>query len=598
MNNAHENEHQKNNILPPEASSVTVSLATPTKGGQTPQDDDLAKTMETGCEDRPPTALDIAVVKGDLSDCKKAREDGSPWSEFVCFAAASRGRLDILEWARENGCPWDEKTCSGAAAAGHLDILKWARKNGCPWDEYVCIYASLANNVAVLEWARENGCPWDGERPMTTPSTEALKKQCAFMNVSNGGPTPLDLGHNQKTSWVLNLTAEQLRWIRENWGEEAAKAVETGGNPFRGEGTYREPAGIGCVERFFRNLRCDDLNDNGGNLLFPFCIEDESYKADVDSPVVVEVEYVELKDGIESEKKTKLLCVSRPGQTNYIFDHFNPTMVPFDTKEQITVKDVDRFREMGSVEVKIGGVDNRQHIRVSSIKTVIGGGNGVYDYQYADQGSLFATEEDAIKVKNDYVQQVWYDVSGSDLFGSFATAFHQHAYVTLTEEDGREGSVGSCFWRHNKKLITFGEDDKKQFAKLLTSHTHNLQCEDYPDIPSSQFSDWHGFICFFMDENVFSYFDWLFNEHTHLEQRVDGQWMYLWTDRQTGTEYDVLFEDVSKYRGPLEDFNSTTERVQGIFEAEAKRLMTKLSNGTLELPYQGSTESTLKELTA
>ena len=209
MNNAHENEHQKNNILASAPSSVTVSLATPTKGGQTPQDDDLAmKTIETESEDSPPTPLDFAVFDGDLSACKKAREDGSPWSEFVCFTAAAGGHLDILKWARENGCPWDEKTCSGAAAAGHLDILKWARKNGCPWDEYVCIYASLANNVAVLEWARENGCPWDGEAwefynepetPKTTPSTEALKKQCAFMNVSNGGPIPLDLGHNRKT---------------------------------------------------------------------------------------------------------------------------------------------------------------------------------------------------------------------------------------------------------------------------------------------------------------------------------------------------------------------------------------------------------------
>ena len=236
---------------------------------------------------------------------------------------------------------------------------------------------------------------------------------------------------------------------------------------------------------------------------------------------------------------------------------------------------------------------------MSSIKTVIGGGNGEYDYQYADQGSLFATEEDAIKAKNDYVQQVWYDLSGSDLFGSFATAFDQHAYVTLTEEDGPEGSVGSCFWRHNKKLITFGEDDKKQFAKLLTSHTHNLQCEHSQDIPDSQFGDWHGFICFFMDENVFSYFESLFNVFTHLEQRVDGQWMYLWTDRRTGTEYDVLFEHLWPVdRDSLEDFNSTTERVQGIFEAEAKRLMTKLSNGTLELPYHGITESTLKELAA
>jgi hypothetical protein len=41
----------------------------------------------------------------------------------------------VLKWARENGCPWDESTCDAAADGGHLEVLKWARENGCPWDE-------------------------------------------------------------------------------------------------------------------------------------------------------------------------------------------------------------------------------------------------------------------------------------------------------------------------------------------------------------------------------------------------------------------------------------------------------------------------------
>jgi hypothetical protein len=41
----------------------------------------------------------------------------------------------VLKWARENGCPWDEETCSAAAEGGHLEVLKWARENGCPWTE-------------------------------------------------------------------------------------------------------------------------------------------------------------------------------------------------------------------------------------------------------------------------------------------------------------------------------------------------------------------------------------------------------------------------------------------------------------------------------
>ena len=42
----------------------------------------------------------------------------------------------LLRWARENGCPWDERTCSAAAGGGRLEVLKWARENGCPWDEH------------------------------------------------------------------------------------------------------------------------------------------------------------------------------------------------------------------------------------------------------------------------------------------------------------------------------------------------------------------------------------------------------------------------------------------------------------------------------
>ena len=55
-------------------------------------------------------------------------------------------------------------------------------------------------------------------------------------------------------------------------------------------------------------------------------------------------------------------------------------------------------------------------------------------------------------------------------------------------------------------------------------------------------------------------------------------------------------------RTSAKDFDNceayTTHKVLLIFEAAAKRLMTKLSNGTLELPYHGITESTLKELAA
>ena len=50
------------------------------------------------------------------------------------MAAASRGHLEVLKYLHENGCPWDEKTCEAAAVGGdyHLDVLEYARANGCP----------------------------------------------------------------------------------------------------------------------------------------------------------------------------------------------------------------------------------------------------------------------------------------------------------------------------------------------------------------------------------------------------------------------------------------------------------------------------------
>jgi len=40
-----------------------------------------------------------------------------------------------VKWAREQGCPWNEYTCEAAANGGHLEGLRLAREQDCPWDE-------------------------------------------------------------------------------------------------------------------------------------------------------------------------------------------------------------------------------------------------------------------------------------------------------------------------------------------------------------------------------------------------------------------------------------------------------------------------------
>ena len=88
---------------------------------------------------------------------KWARENGCPWDEGVCSAAARGGHLEVLQYAHANECPWDEGTCSSAAAKGHLEVLRWARANGCPWDESTCISRSRwrpSGGVAVGQGKR------------------------------------------------------------------------------------------------------------------------------------------------------------------------------------------------------------------------------------------------------------------------------------------------------------------------------------------------------------------------------------------------------------------------------------------------------------
>ena len=102
-----------------------------------------------------------AAVNGHLEVLQYARANECPWDESTCRVAAGAGHLEVLQWARANGCPWDESTCRAAAGAGHLDVLQWARANGCPWNEGTCMFAAHGGHLMVLQWARANGCLWD-----------------------------------------------------------------------------------------------------------------------------------------------------------------------------------------------------------------------------------------------------------------------------------------------------------------------------------------------------------------------------------------------------------------------------------------------------
>mgnify|MGYP003704222499 FL=1 len=98
---------------------------------------------------------------GLLKELKRAHENGCPWDEHTCLAAAENGHLNCLKYAHENGCPWNSWTCLKAAENGHLNCLKYAHENGCPWDKWSCTITVYNGHLDCLKYLHENGCPWD-----------------------------------------------------------------------------------------------------------------------------------------------------------------------------------------------------------------------------------------------------------------------------------------------------------------------------------------------------------------------------------------------------------------------------------------------------
>jgi hypothetical protein len=124
--------------------------------------DCLKYAHENGCPWNGDTCSDAA--RGGHLDCLiYAHENGCPWNEETCSYAAGLGRLVCLTYAHENGCPWNKKTCSEAADGGHLDCLTYAHENGCPWNEVTCCFAAIEGYLDCLKYAHENGCPWNGD---------------------------------------------------------------------------------------------------------------------------------------------------------------------------------------------------------------------------------------------------------------------------------------------------------------------------------------------------------------------------------------------------------------------------------------------------
>jgi hypothetical protein len=141
---------------------------------------------------------------------KWARENGCPWGEGVCSAAARGGHLEVLQYARANECPWDEDTCSAAAVNGHLEVLQWASANGCPWNESTCRVAAGAGHLEVLQWARANGCPWNE----STCRAAAGKGHLEVLQWARANGCPWD--ETTYEAAVAKHHLDVVQWAKEN----------------------------------------------------------------------------------------------------------------------------------------------------------------------------------------------------------------------------------------------------------------------------------------------------------------------------------------------------------------------------------------------
>jgi hypothetical protein len=66
--------------------------------------------------------------------------------------------LEVLKWLHNQGYPWDESTCDAAAEGGHLATLQWAREHQCPWNkDQVRVHAAERGHVDMLRWLDEEG---------------------------------------------------------------------------------------------------------------------------------------------------------------------------------------------------------------------------------------------------------------------------------------------------------------------------------------------------------------------------------------------------------------------------------------------------------
>lgn len=86
---------------------------------------------------------------------------GIKFNEFVSYAAAYYGRLEMLEFIYENQGLWNKSTCIAAERNGHYDCLKFAKEKGEEWNKRSCL--SMGGGHEFCFDDLRGNCDWEDD---------------------------------------------------------------------------------------------------------------------------------------------------------------------------------------------------------------------------------------------------------------------------------------------------------------------------------------------------------------------------------------------------------------------------------------------------
>jgi hypothetical protein len=110
-----------------------------------------------------PAPCEEAALRGHLEVLRWLREHGWPWGDDIYQLAAYGGSVPVLMYMVEQGLVFSEQAMVQAVKGNQLAACQYLRGIGCPWDARACTAAVDRNSNGTLRWLHENGCPWDTE---------------------------------------------------------------------------------------------------------------------------------------------------------------------------------------------------------------------------------------------------------------------------------------------------------------------------------------------------------------------------------------------------------------------------------------------------